>query len=947
MIQTSAAWRQAIDGDVRRTRVRVPARITDPDLQYGTVTANSEASFSRKDQTIDGEFSGAGHYATGETNRWILSGPQDFLRKTTGVSEYDLDWSDLSTTSYPTGWTRGYYRENNGDYYNSNNFIRTAGAPVSRSYWTQANATRLVCAAPAGYAIAAYEYDTDGTFLRRHGDPDTRNATATNALDISFPAGHKFRFAVGYEAGMGNPESENYRLADDTFVSTITAKFVVPNYDGQMGYVSGSISGSDGAFSTAPALSVALSGVEALRAVTVQFPEGEADGYGVDFTVSASASGTVLDSVSVVDNGARRVLVSMSAANPDTVTVTISKWSLPGRRARIVELYPGYAVDWNEGNLTAVDVKLQCSLSTMQQPYGTASLTIDNTGNLFDPLDKSSMFQAVEEGQGFPVELGLDTDSGTEYMPLGVFYHHNRGWSQRDSNMTMQWSLVDIIGLLSDVNFTAPETMPATLEGWMEAIVGCLGSRFEGHCAFDPEYLADYQITAAAEDVDGKGCAELLRMLCQASGCVAQTRREDGYLLLRSELETGPDMTLDNLSEYPVFSANDYMGTLTFTLPDGEGGTEDFEIIGTDNTVKTSGKISSPFITTESAATEIAERIFSAYGGNKIALRGRGEPSAELGDIVWVQTKTGQDASGRILSQNFKYTGGVLEGCQTELLHTETRYNTYGHRVVFTEDGEWTVPEGVTEVHAVLIGGGDGGGAGYWWPSELWQPFWNKTALEQYGTQYEDGSYQYHITVWYAFVYNVHSSGGGDTDRNRIPDGETGKGGKVLSREVSVNPGETMNIVIGQGGAGGRARPNGVVPKPFEAVTSATPGTPTTFGAYSSENGERYAGAYTDIFAGGTYAKDGQPTVLANSGNGGKSGTGANWVREFVTNQIYYDSTYGQYVSKVVYPYQWYAPDVSNTAAGRNAQFNATDGVDGSSGICVIYYNDPPEEEEA
>lgn len=921
MIETSNHWQDAVTGDVRRVRVRIPARITDPDLEYGTVTATSEAAFSWKDQVIDGVFTGAGDYATGEMNRWILNGPQTVLRSSQTLVSHAVDWDDISSTTYPVGWYRGYYDKDDGTHHDSYSYIRSSGAPVSSTFVQYAGATRLVCAAPEGYAIAAYEYEASGTFVKRHGNADSAAEDATGSLDFRFPAGHKFRFTVGKETGMGNSSSENYKLGDDTFVSTITATFYVYNYDGEIGWVSGSLSGSDGTFSTAPVLSVALSGVEALRAVTVQFPEGTADGYGVNFTVTAKASGSVLDTVLITDNAERRVLVTMSAANPDTIEVSVSKWSLPSRRARIVEVYPGWAVDWTASDITGLDVKFQCSLSTMQQPYSTASVTLDNTGNLFDPLDKSSMFQAIEEGQGFPVELGVDVDGVPEYVPLGVFYHHNQGWSQKDSNMTMQWSLVDIIGLLSDVDFAVPETVPTTLSGWLSAIVACLGTRFEGHYGFDPEYLSSYAITAEAEDVTGKKCGELLRMLCQASGCIAMTRREDGALLMRSAMDTGPDMTLDNLSEYPTFKANDYLGSITFTLPDGEGGTEDYEIIGTDNTVKNTAKISNPFITTESGATDIAARIFSAYGGNKISLRGRGEPSAELGDVVWVQTKTGQDASGRILSQTFKYSGGVLEGCQTELLHTETRYNTFGHRVVFTEDGTWTVPEGVTSVHVVLVGGGDGGGYGYLVPSQCFKPFYNRSYVEKYGQQRPDGSYEYNITIWYALVDNTATG-------KSLPDGETGKGGKVFSREVAVNPGDTMSIVIGEGGAA-----------PGPENNNAVPGTPTTFGVYTSENGDRYSGAYTDIYAGGTYAKSGQSTVTANSGNGGKGG-GHPWSSYSEVNyEIYRDTAYNQYVSRLVWPLEWKPESGSPTPLPQYT------GTDGSSGICIIYYNDPEEAE--
>jgi hypothetical protein len=74
-------------------------------------------------------------------------------------------------------------------------------------------------------------------------------------------------------------------------------------------------------------------------------------------------------------------------------------------------------------------------------------------------------------------------------------------------------------------------------------------------------------------------------------------------------------------------------------------------------------------------------------------------------------------------------------------------------RQTFTNSQTWTVPQGVTQVIAVVIGGGGGGGA--------------------------------------SGIDSSYTAGGG------------GGGGGIYAVQIPVTPGETMTALIGQGGAGG------------------------------------------------------------------------------------------------------------------------------------------------
>lgn len=89
-------------------------------------------------------------------------------------------------------WRTGYYGSSSGNFTQSYLYICTAnGYSIGKS-----NATRLTAKAPAGYFIAAFEYDSNGTYIQRHGNQQT-----TNEIEANFVAGHYFRLSVGRFAG--------------------------------------------------------------------------------------------------------------------------------------------------------------------------------------------------------------------------------------------------------------------------------------------------------------------------------------------------------------------------------------------------------------------------------------------------------------------------------------------------------------------------------------------------------------------------------------------------------------------------------------------------------------------------------------------------------------------------------------------------------------------------
>ena len=169
---------------------------------------------------------------------------------------------------------------------------------------------------------------------------------------------------------------------------------------------------------------------------------------------------------------------------------------------------------------------------------------------------------------------------------------------------------------------------------------------------------------------------------------------------------------------------------------------------------------------------------------------------------------------------------------------------TYDEHELLTGSGEWTVPEGVTEVRYVLIQGGQagyngangeaGGGDGSFIRTDS-----NSVKLPDAGQTASTSA-------------SVSAQGGPAGDGGT--GGNAGSAGKVYQNTMEVTPGQVISYSCGTGG-----------------TTNGAMGGETTFGTESSASGGVLQAGYADIVTGIIYALPG--TSGGDGGNGGSNGS--------------------------------------------------------------------------
>ena len=522
---------------------------------------------------------------------------------------------------------------------------------------------------------------------------------------------------------------------------------------GEVAGINETLSGFDGTFSIPQWMELVCSGVSVLQACSVYFPTNNNDGIPVDFTIDVMQGGTAYFTKTFEGNTEKFVrLNGFTVNNPDAIRITVSKWSLPYTRMRIPEIYPGLYEEWDNSIIAAFNVKQQGNFACTALPYGTCTLSMDNLDRRFEPRNKAGIFQSIEERQKIPVLIGVELENGVvDYKQIGVFYQYSGGWKTSDNGLTMQWNLVDIIGLVANREFIPPATLPVTLQGWLEAIVSQLGKTFLDQYIANENY-ANASVTADPEKIAGLKCGDILRFVCMATGTWPRADSLTGKLVADPFWNQGNALTLENLVDYPVMKANNDIAAIIFTLSDGTK----YTVSGNSTNSSATVSVNNPFIHTQEQALEAAKMILSVYGGNRIETTGRGDPSSEIGDVTTLELSESNAITGRLAQQTFEIHGGVMRDCKSVFLQPNGVF-IYQGRALITESGIWTAPSGATKLRIVVGNGGNGGSPG------------------------KDGTWEQ----------------AGDA-------GNPGIGGKILDVTIDINEGQTFSVSIGSGGAPGQ-----------------------------------------------------------------------------------------------------------------------------------------------
>lgn len=319
----------------------------------------------------------------------------------------------------------------------------------------------------------------------------------------------------------------------------------------QVNFVSSRIADSDGQFlsSGSVVITCTYATVFNITGFTVTF-DTNANEYAVNYdVVGYNAAGTVLFTDSIINNDLVNRQSYVSGNNVKTIIISIYKWSVGSRRARITELEAGIVFFYTDNKIVKMNLTEETARVMDNLIIPELTISIQDQPKYFDPLISNGAFSRLKQRQEINAELGLDLGESIEYVPFGKFYLND--WKTDYNSFVVTFTSFNI---LSNLNYVLYEQLTSkTNYTFYDAAIDIL----------TVAGITNYSISAVLADltyrwtyglVSKRSAKEALQMVAIASGAIIYADRTGKvYITRQYEYPTIVNTITENEQfEFPI-----------------------------------------------------------------------------------------------------------------------------------------------------------------------------------------------------------------------------------------------------------------------------------------------------------------------------------------------------------------------------------------------------------
>lgn len=328
------------------------------------------------------------------------------------------------------------------------------------------------------------------------------------------------------------------------------SRVIIPlsNY-GDCGYISESICNKNGIFENTPILTINFSTVHSNLIPGVIILWGTAyDEYATDFTVTAYNGNTIVATKDIIGNTDVRSIVEMDIVDYDRITISISKWCLPYRRARIAEFLPGAIKTYTKAELFSFKHSQEVDPISASLPKSEISFSIDNTDNAYNPNNVDSLSKYLIERQEVKSRYGYKIGDNIEWVDCGTFYMSE--WDAPQSGMTAEFTARDLLEFMTNTYYYGVYS-PNGVSLYDLAISVLQDANLPLEDDGAVKWVIDDSLkeiyTTAPLPVDTH--ANCLQLIANASGCVLYQDRK-GVLHIEPFVKSETDYSVNHYNSY-------------------------------------------------------------------------------------------------------------------------------------------------------------------------------------------------------------------------------------------------------------------------------------------------------------------------------------------------------------------------------------------------------------
>lgn len=422
----------------------------------------------------------------------------------------------------------------------------------------------------------------------------------------------------------------------------------------EVGFCSSNLCGADGSFSIYPSITFNFNGNHSSMGLTITFDAigGE---YATDFNISAyDSSNAVISSVDIMGNTLIQCTPTGQLYNYKKVVLTIKKWSVSYRRARVLEVDFGIVRVYQDNNLIKMSLIEQLDLTTSTLPSAEFKFTVDNANREFNILNPSGFYKYLQQRQQVIAEIGIDTVVKTEYIPLGNYLL--KDWTSDEGSLTASFTAGTNIDLMSGFDYENLTAKSSYSLYQMTVDIFAL-------CGIT-NYSIDTALQSIATNalVKKTNCKSVLQMIAIAGCANIYVTRDNTIMIKVSPAALGnniDELTLDNMYEEPKIQLDSIVKSIAVTYFTNLSTSYITTVTNSGITAGDTLKLeNNTLINTAAQATNVANWLLIQKSYRAIySVNWRGNPAHELNDVDLIDNSYGNSKKASITKIELDYQG--------------------------------------------------------------------------------------------------------------------------------------------------------------------------------------------------------------------------------------------------------------------------------------------------
>ena len=240
-------------------------------------------------------------------------------------------------------------------------------------------------------------------------------------------------------------------LEQNLWVLDGSRKLIPMDNFGDCGYIGNIVSNDRCFFDITPTVTVEFTQEHKNPIPAITITWGKAyDEYAVDFIVTAYLGNEVTARKEVQGNTDTMSVVKMDIGQYNRITVEVTRWCLPYRRARIEEIYIGLNKVYTKRDLFSYTHSQTVDPLTTSLPKAEISFEVDNSDNTYDPNNPDGLVKYLMDRQEVKVRYGYKMNDGSvEWIKGGNFYLSE--WNASQNGMGADFKARDLLEFMSSV----------------------------------------------------------------------------------------------------------------------------------------------------------------------------------------------------------------------------------------------------------------------------------------------------------------------------------------------------------------------------------------------------------------------------------------------------------------------------------------------------------------